>query len=134
MKRQGGFTLIEMIVVIVILGILAVTAAPKFLSLEKEAKAGTLKGVEAAIVSAASMAHGVLLLNPTTDEFTDIHQYPTADAGGIGKLVSVSDDLTVKALTDVGYVWSYSDTCYAGYQAPAEANAEPTYPSDTSGC
>ena len=33
MNRQQGFTLIELIVVIVILGILAVTAAPKFMNL-----------------------------------------------------------------------------------------------------
>ncbi|STO56328.1 prepilin-type N-terminal cleavage/methylation domain-containing protein [Grimontia hollisae] len=134
MKRQGGFTLIEMIVVIVILGILAVTAAPKFLSLEKEAKIGTLRGVEAAIVSSASMAHGVLLLNPSSKEFTNTHEYPTADADGIGKLVSVSDDLTAKELADVGYIWGYNDTCYVGYKAPAEAGSEPTYPSDTTGC
>ncbi|MGL4204867.1 MAG: type IV pilin protein, partial [Aeromonadaceae bacterium] len=34
MKRSAGFTLIELVIVIVILGILAVTAAPKFLNLQ----------------------------------------------------------------------------------------------------
>ena len=38
MKRQGGFTLIELVVVIVILGILAVTAAPRFLNLQDDAR------------------------------------------------------------------------------------------------
>ena len=43
MKKQGGFTLIELVVVIVILGILAVTAAPKFLNLQDDAKNSGVK-------------------------------------------------------------------------------------------
>ncbi|MGL4750761.1 MAG: type II secretion system protein, partial [Shewanella sp.] len=38
MKRQQGFTLIELVVVIIILGILAVTAAPKFINLQSDAR------------------------------------------------------------------------------------------------
>ena len=38
MKKQAGFTLIELVIVIIILGILAVTAAPKFLNLQDDAK------------------------------------------------------------------------------------------------
>ena len=41
MKRSAGFTLIELVIVIVILGILAVTAAPKFLNLQSDARAST---------------------------------------------------------------------------------------------
>lgn len=41
--RQQGFTLIELIVVIVILGILAVTAAPKFMNLTSDANASVVK-------------------------------------------------------------------------------------------
>lgn len=47
MKKQAGFTLIELVIVIIILGILAVTAAPKFLNLQDDARTSTLKGVEA---------------------------------------------------------------------------------------
>ncbi len=57
MKRSAGFTLIELVIVIVILGILAVTAAPKFLNLQSDAKEGVLKGVEASMKSASSLVY-----------------------------------------------------------------------------
>jgi MSHA pilin protein MshA len=58
MKRQGGFTLIELVVVIVILGILAVTAAPRFLNLQDDAKDATLEGLAGAIQGSASIIYG----------------------------------------------------------------------------
>ena len=58
MKRQGGFTLIELVVVIVILGILAVTAAPRFLNLQDDARNSAIDGLKGAIVGAAGITYG----------------------------------------------------------------------------
>ncbi|MCV5754423.1 type II secretion system GspH family protein, partial [Escherichia coli] len=58
MKRQGGFTLIELVVVIVILGILAVTAAPRFLNLQDDARDATLEGLRGAITGGMGISYG----------------------------------------------------------------------------
>lgn len=56
-KRSSGFTLIELVVVIVMLGILAVTAAPKFIDLTTDSKAATLEAIGGA------MGSGLALIN-----------------------------------------------------------------------
>lgn len=55
MKKQQGFTLIELVVVIIILGILAVTAAPKFINLQSDARASALQGLKGAIQGANAL-------------------------------------------------------------------------------
>lgn len=62
LQKQAGFTLIELVIVIVILGILAATAAPKFIDLTGDAKASVIKGVKGALNSAADLAHAKALV------------------------------------------------------------------------
>lgn len=56
--QQKGFTLIELIIVIVVLGILAVTAAPQFFNFAKDARVATLEGIKGSIKGANQMVYG----------------------------------------------------------------------------
>ncbi|OAJ94679.1 type II secretion system protein [Vibrio bivalvicida] len=143
MKRQGGFTLIELVVVIVILGILAVTAAPRFLNLQTDARQASIEGLKGAMAGAAgivygkaaidgedSKADGAISAGSTTIE--TVWGYPEASTSGIARAVSGIGDwqqITSVSGGQIAYGFDASATnCFVTYAInPATSNAEPTY-------
>ena len=59
--QERGFTLIELVVVITILGILAAFAVPRFIALDSQARVATVNGLAGSVKSAASLARGLAM-------------------------------------------------------------------------
>ncbi len=106
-KQQSGFTLIELIIVIIILGILSVVAAPKFLNLSTDANIAVLEGLGGSIQSASALVYAKANIknlanqsvsnldinNDGTNDVATIFGYPSADRGaGIANVLDLADN------------------------------------------
>ena len=137
--NQKGFTLIELVVVIVILGVLAAVALPRYADLEEKARISTLAGMTGTIHGAVGMAHASALVNSVDDgnitmenqTVAIVNSYPSA--AGINAAVNASDDFTVTvSATDT--VFSLKAGCEVTYTPAAAAGDLPGVSVDESGC
>ena len=92
MKNQRGFTLIELIIVIVVLGILAVTAAPQFIDFSSDARTSSVQGLKGSLQGATQTSYAKAAIEGKLDNGTEqtlandvvvIAGYPRATAAGI---------------------------------------------------
>ncbi|WP_025270325.1 prepilin-type N-terminal cleavage/methylation domain-containing protein [Hippea sp. KM1] len=138
--RKEGFTLIELIIVIVIIGILAAFAIPKFANLTGESKKAVIEGVAGSIRSAANIVHAKWLAQGGGDTVTmadgdnvtvGSNGYPTADSSGISKAINLDGADKIVDQDNGTFAYDNKTDCSVTYD---NSTTPPTVKVTTTGC
>ena len=120
-STQRGFTLIELIVVIVVLGILAAFAVPRFMGVEVQARVAAANGLAGSLRSSAAMAHGVYLAMGTSPASITVDGKVITLTNGYPNAASVANSIQdLSGFTNVAGVFTKTGapaTCTVTYTA-----------------
>ncbi|WOH35894.1 type II secretion system protein [Thalassotalea fonticola] len=162
MNKNKGFTLIELVIVIVILGILAATAAPKFIDLTGDARESVMAGLEGSMQSAVEISHAKALIEGETatsgeiqigsDFYALANGWPiavsgtgvTTDGFGIKDLLEIdttadTGDFEITSESGSTIIFTHPDaedklTCIVQFDNAVDAETRPDITTDFSGC
>ena len=154
-KRQTGFTLIELVIVISIIAALTAVALPKYVAVQKDARVAKMQAIYGSVRTAAALAKarceldlaavvagglctataGSVNMDGTT--VTMVNRYPAAGSIAVAAGVdSVNDGMTVVVGASTTFTAAGASTpasCLITYNEAA-ANAAPVITLDTTGC
>ncbi len=154
-RQQAGFTLIELVVVIAIIGILAATALPRYVNMQSQARAAKAQAIYGSIKSAAALARANCMVDlagltsPSTCTSTAgttnmdgiavemVNQYPAATENGIIAAAQINpnaDGLNITYGTPLQIDIQGGTVCRITYTAAAAGPTAPNITLDTSNC